>query len=75
LLFLAWKTEASGACDIGRFSGIPYPSLLFLAAFDQGPCVALSVPREGANNMGEGIYFLLIGVFLIVGSLVARRYS
>jgi len=25
--------------------------------------------------MGEGIYFLLVGVFLIVGSLVARGYS
>jgi hypothetical protein len=25
--------------------------------------------------MGEGIYFLIIGVFLIICSLVARRYS
>jgi uncharacterized membrane protein HdeD (DUF308 family) len=25
--------------------------------------------------MGEGMYFLLVGVFLIVGSLVVRRYS
>jgi hypothetical protein len=55
--------------------GKPLSNSALLIFIHDGPCVALSITLGRSSIMGEGIYFLIIGVFLIVASLVARRYS